>query len=68
MCGVNDVVIAAIEKEEAAWKAVLRARSEVAKERCMEIYKVEERKFERCIYQRKEMVNEQLGRKMNQDV
>ena len=46
----------------------LAARDKYAKERCMETYKKEKRKVKRCIYQSKEEVNEQFGRKMNQDV
>ena len=38
-----------------------------AKDRYTEIYK-EERKVKRCIYQSKEEINGQLGRKINQDV
>ena len=41
----------------------MAARDEDAKERCME-----KRKVKRCIYHRKEKVNEHLGRKMNQGV
>ena len=44
------------------------AREEDAKERCMEAYKEEKRKFEGCIYISKNEVNEELGWKMNQDV
>ena len=39
-----------------------------AKERCMEAYRVDKRKSKRCIYQYKKKVNEQFGRKMNDDV
>ena len=38
------------------------------KDRCKEVYKKEKRKVKKCIYQRKMKVNEQFGRKMNQDV
>ena len=38
------------------------------KERCMEVYREEKRKSKRCIYQSKKKVNEQFGRKMNEDV
>ena len=34
----------------------------------MEAYKEEKRKIKRCIYQGKKKVNEQFGRKMNEDV
>ena len=59
---------AAVERKEAAWKEVLEARDEVAKDRCMEIYKEEKRKVKGCIYQSKNGVNEQFGKKMNQDI
>ena len=35
----NDVVKAAVERKEAAWKEVLGAREDIAKDRCMEVYK-----------------------------
>ena len=57
-----------VERKEGAWKEVLGARDEVAKERCMETYKEEKRKVKKCIYQSKKEVIEQFGRKMNQDV
>ena len=57
----NDVVKSAVEKEEAAWKEVLGAGDEVAKETCMEACK------RRCIYQSKN-VNEHFGRTTNQDM
>ena len=53
---------------EAAWREVLGARDEVAKERCTKVYKEEQRKAKKCIYKNKKKVNEQFGRKMNQDV
>ena len=34
----------------------------------MEAYKEEKRKIKRCIYQGKKKVNEQFGKKMNEDV
>ena len=34
----------------------------------MEAYREEKRKVKRCIYQSKEKVNEQFGRKMNENV
>ena len=46
----------------------MEARDEDAMERCLEAYKEEKRKVKRCIYQSKEEVQEQFGRKMNQDV
>ena len=62
------MVKAATERKEAAWKEVLRARYEVAKERYIKAYKEEKRKVKRCIYQIKKEVNEQLRRKMNQNL
>ena len=53
----------AFERKEAAWKEVLGARGEVAKDRFMEIYKEEKLK---SAFQSKNEVNEQFGRKMNQ--
>ena len=38
---LNDVVKAAVKRKEAAWKEVLGARDEVAKDICMKIYKAE---------------------------
>ena len=35
----NDVVKPAVKRKEAAWKKILGARDEVAKEICMESYK-----------------------------
>ena len=34
----------------------------------MEVYREEKRKAKRCIYQSKEKLNEQFGRKMSEDV
>ena len=59
------MIKAVVERKEAAWKKVLGAKDEVAKERCMVTKK---KKVKRCIYQRKNEVNEQFGRKINQDV
>ena len=47
---------------------MLGVRDEDARERCLEVYKEEKRKVERCLYQIKKKVQEQIGRKMNQDV
>ena len=49
----NDEVKAAVRRKEAAWKKVLGARDEDAKERCLEIYKEEKRKVKKCICQSK---------------
>ena len=38
------------------------------RDRCMEVYKEEERKVKRCIYRSNKEVNEQFGRKLNHDV
>ena len=64
----NDEVKAADKRKEAAWKEVLGARDEYAKERCRKAYKEEKRKVKIFIYQSKKEVNEQFRRKMNQDV
>ena len=53
----NDVVIAAVERKEAAWQEVLGDRDN----RCMEVHKKEKRKVKRCIYKGKKEVNEQFG-------
>ena len=47
-----------IWRKEAAWKVVLEASHEKAKERCMEDYVEEKRKVKRCLYQSKNEVNE----------
>ena len=64
----NDQVKAAVKRKEDAWKEVLRTRDEDARESCLEVYKGEKKKVKRCIYQSKKEVQEQFGRKMNQDV
>ena len=38
------------------------------KEKCMEAYREEKREVKRFIIQSKKQVNEQFGRKMNEDV
>ena len=38
------------------------------KGRCLKVYKEEKRKVKICIYQNKKEVQEQFGKKMNQDV
>ena len=55
-----------VRKKEAPRKEVLAASDEEAKERFTEGYREEKRKVKRCIYQRKNKVNGQFGRKMNQ--
>ena len=64
----NDEVKAAVKRKDAAWNAALGARDEEVKERCLEVHKEENRKVKSCIYQSKNEVNKQFGRKMNQDV
>ena len=59
---------AAVKRKEDAWKGVLRARNKDARERCLGVHKEEKRKIKRCIHQSKKEVQEQLGRKMNQNV
>ena len=44
------------------------ARDEDAREMCLEVYKEEKRKVKRCIYHSKREVQEQSGRKMNQNM
>ena len=53
----NYEVKGVVKRKKAAWKEVLGAREEDAKERCMEAYKEENRKVKRCIYQSKKEVN-----------
>ena len=59
----KDTVKAGVERKE-----VFGARNEAAKERCIETHKEWKGKFKMCIYQSKKEVNEQFGRKMNQDI
>ena len=47
---------------------MLAASDEDAEERCMEAYREEKRTVKRCIIHSKKKVNEQFGRKMNDDV
>ena len=47
---------------------MLAASNEKTKERCMEVYREKKRKVKRCIIQSKKKINEQFGRKMNEDV
>ena len=46
----------------------MEARDEDVRERCLEVYKEQKRKVKRFIYQSKEEVQQQIGRKMNQDM
>ena len=49
-------------------KEVLGVRDEDVKKRCLKAYKEANGKVKRYIYQSKMEVQEQFGRKMNQDV
>ena len=64
----NGEVKAAVKRKDSAWNEVLGVRDEGTKERCIEAYREEDRKIKRCIYQSKEKINEQFGRKMNEGV
>jgi hypothetical protein len=64
----NEEVKQAVESKREAWLNVLKAKDEISKESCMEVYREERRKTKRCISGRKREVNEQFGRKMNEDV
>ena len=64
----NDQVKAAVKKNEAAWKKALGTRDKDTRERGLEVHKKEKTKVKRCIYQSKKKVQEQFGRKMNQDM
>ena len=63
----NEEVKAVVRRKESAWKQAL-AVSDEEKKRCLEAYSKERRKVKRCIYQRKKKVNEQFGKKMDEDV
>ena len=65
--GWNYVVKAAVRRKEDAWKEVLAASDEEAKESCMEAYKEEKRNVYTSIFDKKK-VNKQFGWKMNEDV
>ena len=41
---------AVVKRREDAWKGVLGAKGEDARERCLEAYKEEKRNIKRCIY------------------
>ena len=59
----NDRVKAAIKRKE-----ILGVRDEDPREMCLEVYKEEKRKVKRCIFQSKKELQEEFGRKMNEDV
>ena len=46
----NDEARVAVRRMKAAWKEVLAASDEEAKERCMDAYREEKRKVKRYIY------------------
>ena len=56
----NDHVKGAVKRKEDAWKEVLGATGEDARERCLEVYKKEKRKVKRFIYQSKKEAQEQF--------
>src|SRR5678816_3272894 len=58
----------AVKGKKEAWLNVLKANDEDSKERCLELYKEEKRNTKRCIRRRKQEVNEQFGRRMNEDI
>ena len=60
----NDEIEFAFRRKEAAWKEVLAASGEEAKERCMGAYREEQRKVKGCIIQSKKKVNESLEGKL----
>src|SRR5678816_1679135 len=64
----NEEVKKAVKNKKEAWLNVLKANDEVSKERCLEFYKEEKRNTKRCIRRRKQEVNEQFGRRMNEDI
>src|SRR5678816_1973233 len=64
----NEEVMKAVKGKKEAWLNVLKANDEISKERCLELYKEEKRNTKRCIRRRKQEVNEQFGRRMNEDI
>src|SRR5678816_3363100 len=64
----NEEVMQVVKSKKEAWLNVLKANDEDSKERCLEVYKEEKRNTKRCIHRRKEEVNEQFGRRMNEDI
>ena len=61
----NDQVKSAVKRKEDGWKEVLGARDEDVRE---SLQRGKEREVKRCIYYSRKEVQEQFGRKMNQDV
>ena len=43
----------AVNRKKEAWLDVLKAKDEVSKDRCMEVYKEEKRQTKKCISRRK---------------
>ena len=64
---LNGEIKAEVRRKNSAWKRVLAASDEETKERCMEACREEKINVNRCIIRRKEKVNEQSGRKINED-
>ena len=64
----KEEIKAAVTRKEATRKRVLAASDEETKERYMEAYGEGKRKVKRCIIQSKKKVNNQFGKKMNDDV
>ena len=62
----QDEVKVAVRRKEAARKEMSAANDEKGKEKCRK--RTEKRKVKRCIYQIKNKLNEQFGRKINEDV
>ena len=60
----KDEIKAAVRRKEAAWKGVLAASDEETKEGCMEAYREDKRKVERCIIQSEK----KIGSKIYEDV
>ena len=58
----SNEIKAAVRRKEAAWKGVLAASDEEAKERCMKVYKEEKRKVKRYIKAKRKEMNNLEGR------
>ena len=64
----NNEIKPAVRRKESAWKGVLATSDEETKERCIEVYREVKRNVERYIIESKKKVNEQFGKKMNEDI
>ena len=64
----SEEVKQAVERKKVAFLNVLKANDVISKERCMDVYREERKKTKRCISMRKREVNEQFGKKMNEDI